>query len=368
MAEAGEQAGLTYAASGVSLEAAESVVGALGRLAASTRREGVEAGIGGFAGLFRVGGAGGPLLAACTDGVGTKCLVARDAGSLETVGIDLVAMCVDDLVCVGARPLFFLDYVAVGKLVPERVERLVAGVAEGCRQAGAALLGGETAEHPGGMAPEDFDLAGFAVGVVDPHLRVGPEAVEPGDLLVGIGSPGLRSNGYSLARRALLELAGRRLDEPAWPGSPRSLGAELLVPSVVYAPAAVELFDAAPGALHALAHVTGGGICHNLARSLPASLGAEVRAGTWPIPRIFAEVAEAGEVAPEELARVTNLGIGMVLVVDPRHVERVVAHLRGRGLEAGVVGEVVPRAGARLVGRIELDPVGEWAGPGSWRP
>jgi len=368
MAEEGNGGGLTYAAAGVSLEAADALLGVLGPVAAATPRDGVEAGVGGFAGLFRVGGPNGPLLAASTDGVGTKCLVARDMDRLETVGIDLVAMCVDDLVCAGARPLFLLDYVAIGELVPERVGRLVAGVAEGCRQAGAALLGGETAEHPGAMAASDFDLAGFAVGVVEGGRLLGPNLVRPGDALVGIGSPGLRSNGYSLARRALVEVGGRRLEEPAWPGAERSLGEELLVPSVIYARGVIGLFDVLPGALHGAAHVTGGGIAHNLSRVLPSHLGAEVRVGTWPTPRIFAEVARAGSVPVDELARATNLGLGMIVVVDAAQAAEVVAALGSSGLEAGVVGEVVAsEPGARLVGGLELDPEGDRAGPGSWR-
>jgi phosphoribosylformylglycinamidine cyclo-ligase len=288
------------------------------------------------------------VLVASTDGCGTKVLVARAAGRYDTVGIDLVAMCVDDLVCVGAEPLFLLDYVSVGKLDPDQMEQLVAGVAEGCRQAGCALLGGEMAEHPGAMEPGEFDLAGFAVGVVEEDEMLGPGRVRVGDALVGLASPGLRSNGYTLARHVLLERAGRSLDDPAWDGADHSLADELLRPSVVYAPAVLQAMRASSdetASVHAAAHVTGGGIPGNLHRALPADGDALVRRGSWEEPRIFAEIQRLGAVEEDEMARVFNLGVGMVLVVGADGVDAVVHALRESGRDAAVVGEVVPGTG-----------------------
>jgi phosphoribosylformylglycinamidine cyclo-ligase len=306
----------------------------------STARPGVLGGIGGFGGLFALDTARfpQPVLVSSTDGVGTKLLVARATGRYDTVGIDLVAMCVDDLVCAGAEPLFLLDYVAVGRLVPERIEAVVAGVAEGCRRAGCALLGGETAEHPGAMAPDDLDIAGFAVGAVGRDAILGPERVGPGDVLVGLGSPGLRSNGYTLARHVLLERAERPLDGPAWPGAPHSLADELLRPSVIYAPSV--LAATATGGVHACAHITGGGIAANLARVLPEGCDAVVELGAWEVPAIFTEIARLGEVADDEMSRVFNLGLGMVLVCAASGVGAVLDALGAAGRPGTVVGAV----------------------------
>ena len=285
--------------------------------------------------------------------------MARDTGRYGTVGIDLVAMCVDDLVCVGAEPLFFLDYVAVGRLVPERIETVVAGIAEGCRQAGCALIGGETAEHPGGMADDDLDLAGFAVGVVERGRELGPQRVVPGDVLIGLPSPGLRSNGYSLARQVLLDRAGRQFDDPAWPGAEATVADELLRPSVIYAPAVLAAIAAAGGTsdvaavdgdngdagVHACAHITGGGIPGNLSRVLPAGCDARLDRRGWVVPEIFGEIARAGDVAVDEMARVFNLGLGMVLVVDQQAGPAVLEALVVAGHEPVVVGAVVEGSG-----------------------
>jgi phosphoribosylformylglycinamidine cyclo-ligase len=235
-----------------------------------------------------------------------------------------------------------LDYLAVGQVDPETVATVVGGVAEGCRQAGCALLGGETAEHPGAMAPGDLDLAGFAVGVVGQEEMLGPSRVAPGDLLVGIGSPGLRSNGYTLARHVLLERAGRHLEDPAWAGADHSLADELLVPSVIYTPGVLRAIRAGGGGVHACAHITGGGIPGNLVRVLPGGMRAEVDQGTWEVPAIFSEIARLGPVAPEEMARVFNLGLGMILVVAPEAAGVVVEALGGAGHQAAVVGRVSP--------------------------
>ncbi|CAN5539416.1 phosphoribosylformylglycinamidine cyclo-ligase [soil metagenome] len=332
----------TYAGAGVDMAAGEALIERIKSMVGYTARPEVLGGIGGFAGLFALGGGRrDPVLVSSADGVGTKSLVAAATGRLDTIGIDLVAMCVDDLVCTGAEPLFLLDYVAVGRLEPEAVAAIVSGVAEGCRRAGCALLGGETAEHPGALAVGHFDLAGFAVGIVERDRILTGEAARPNDVLVGLPSPGLRSNGYSLARRVLLERAGRHLADPAWPGAPRSLADELLEPSVVYAPAVLALLREVD--VRALAHVTGGGLAANLARVLPAGVLADVDRRTWEPPRIFGEIQRLGEVDAEEMARVFNLGIGMVAVVPAAEVPRALDVLSGEGVRAMVIGEVQER-------------------------
>lgn len=334
--------GATYAGAGVDIAAADAAVERLKGLAAATDRPGVLEGIGGFGGLFALDVAGRrrPVLVSSTDGVGTKLAVALATGRLDTVGIDLVAMCVDDVVCTGAEPLYLLDYLAVGRLDPARVEQVVSGVAEGCRRAGCALLGGETAEHPGVMGDDDLDLAGFAVGVVEHDERLGPHRVRPGDVLVGLPSPGLRSNGYTLARHVLLERASLDLQGPAWPGAGHSLADELLRPSEIYAPAVLAAVAAGGDAVHACAHVTGGGIAGNLARVLPPDCDAAVRRAAWDVPRIFGEIARLGQVDGAEMDRVFNLGLGMVLVVAAGAVDAVVRAIAGRGRRAAVVGEI----------------------------
>jgi phosphoribosylformylglycinamidine cyclo-ligase len=340
-----EEGGSTYEASGVSLEAADEAVERIRSHVQSTFRPEVVSDIGGFAGLFAFdpGRWEKPVLVSTTDGVGTKSEVARRLGRYDTIGIDCVAMSVDDLAVCGAEPLFFLDYVSVGRNDPAVVESLVSGVAEGCRQAGCALLAGEISEHPGVMEPGQFDLVGFAVGVVEAAGRL-PRDVRPGDAVVGVASPGLRSNGYSLARAVL---ADQSWNGPAWPGAERTLGEELLVPSVIYSPALRQL--AADVEVRAFAHVTGGGIPENLARVLPEGLGAEIRRGTWPVPRIFDVIQEAGDVADAEMERVFNLGLGMLAVVAPADAGAAVPALRAAGHDAFLVGEVVQGAGVRLV-------------------
>jgi phosphoribosylformylglycinamidine cyclo-ligase len=247
-------------------------------------------------------------------------------------------MSVDDIAALGAEPLFFLDYISVGKLVPDEIDELVAGVAHGCRQARCALLGGEMSEHPGVMAPGEFDLVGFAVGVVE-RDRTLPRGVRAGDRVIGLESPGLRCNGYSLARAALLERAGRPLDGPAWPGAHHSLAEELLRPSVVYAPALADLAAKVP--VHAFAHVTGGGIPGNLVRVLPDACDAVVHRGRWEEPRIFAEIQQAGAVPDDEMGSVFNLGLGMLAVVPPGAVEDALDVLRAAGHPSWAVGEIV---------------------------
>ncbi len=258
-------------------------------------------------------------------------------------------MSVDDIAALGAEPLFFLDYISIGKLVPEEIDELVAGVAEGCRQARCALLGGEMSEHPGVIEPGEFDLVGFAVGVVERDATL-PRDVQPGDRIVGIASPGLRCNGYSLARAALLERAGRDLDGPAWDGAHHSLAEELLTPSVIYAPAVTEL--TAKVAVHAFVHVTGGGIPGNLRRVLPHGCDALLRPGAWEVPRIFAEIQQAGDVTDGEMANVFNLGMGMLAVVAEGFEDAAIDTVRAAGHDAWLVGKVTEGSGRAVLAEI----------------
>jgi len=332
--------GDTYKDAGVDIAAGEEAVERIKAKVRSTFRPEVIGDIGGFGGLFSFAAHRyrHPVLVSSTDGVGTKALVAQAAGRFETIGVDLVAMCVDDLVCSGAEPLFFLDYIAVGKLDPDHIEQLVEGVAEGCRQAGCALIGGEMAEHPGAMEAGEFDLVGFAVGVVERDLMLGPERVHAGDVLIGLPSPGLRSNGYSLARRVLLDKAGLPLDGPAYDGARHTLADELLEPSVVYAPAIKALIEAVD--VHALAHITGGGLTGNLPRSLPKSVDAVVDESTWEVPRIFSEIQHRGGISADEMRQVFNLGLGMVAVVAAEDTYRALDTLRTAGVRATQIGVV----------------------------
>jgi phosphoribosylformylglycinamidine cyclo-ligase len=282
------------------------------------------------------------MLAAATDGVGTKLEIARMTDRLDTVGIDLVAMCADDVVCIGAEPLFFLDYLAVGRVVPERVATIVEGVAEGCRRAGCALLGGETAEHPGVMPDDQFDLAGFCVGVVDEAALLGPHHVRDGDVLIGSASSGLHANGYSLARTALLD---RYALEDTPPGLGRPLADELLEPCVIYTPEILAL--AKDGLVRAAAHITGGGFIENVPRALPPGLGATIRRGSWPEPPIFGLLRRVSGASEIDMFSTFNMGVGMVLVVDPEHVEEILRRSQDRSF---VIGEVRVGAGVDLVG------------------
>lgn len=339
----------TYRGAGVDIAAGEEAVDRIRSMVAATARPEVLGGIGGFGGAFSFDPSRyrRPVLVSSTDGVGTKAMVASAAGRYDTIGIDLVAMCVDDVVCTGAEPLFLLDYVSVGVLDPAHTTELVAGVADGCRQAGCALLGGEMAEHAGAMPPGHFDLAGFAVGVVEAGDMLGPERVSAGDVLVGLASPGLRCNGYTLARHVLLERAALSLDAPAWAGAGHSLADELLRPSVVYSPRVLDVLGAlGPAELHAAAHITGGGIPGNLSRVLGDALDAEVDPATWEEPAVFGEIRRLGEVADDEMARVFNLGIGMVLVVRAEAAESACRVLAAAGQPAVPIGRVTSGRGA----------------------
>ncbi len=335
-----------YRRAGVDLGAAAEAVDLIRDLAKGASRPEVAESVGGFAGLFAIGE--GRYLAAATDGVGTKLEVARTAGRLDTIGIDLVAMSADDVVCTGAEPLLFLDYLAVGRVVPHEVAAIVEGVAEGCRRAGCALLGGETAEHPGVMEAGRFDLAGFCVGIVEEAERIGPHRVAEGDVLVGLASSGLHSNGYSLVRKTLLEDAGYALEDDL-PRLGRPLMDELLEPTAIYAPLVRSL--AREGLVHAAAHVTGGGLVENVPRVLPDGLGAELEPASWPVPPVFELVAEASGVRLEDLRGILNLGIGMVLVVASEAVEATIDRAAELGTRGLAIGQVVRGRGLAF-GRV----------------
>jgi len=325
-----------YRSSGVDTEAAAKAVTLIADLAARARRPEVTGDVGDFAGLFSIGD--GRLLAAATDGVGTKLEFARVTGRLDTVGIDLVAMCADDVVCTGAEPLFFLDYLAVGRVVPEDVASVVEGIVDGCRLAGCALLGGETAEHPGVMDDDRFDLAGFCVGIVDGADVLGPDRVRAGDALIGLPSSGLHANGFSLVRTVVStdELA------IAPPAIGRTFADELLEPCRIYVPEVVALHRA--GLVHAAAHITGGGLLENVPRVLPPGLGARIERGTWTEPPIFDEIRRRADATDTDMLATFNMGIGMVLVVGPDEVEDVLSRAGG----STRIGDVVPGSGLRI--------------------
>jgi phosphoribosylformylglycinamidine cyclo-ligase len=341
--------GLTYAAAGVDIAAGDRAVELVKRHAESTHRPGVMGAIGGFGGLFDLQALelDDPVLVSSTDGVGTKSVIAWSTGRYDTIGIDLVGTA-DDIAAQGATPLFFFDYLSMGRLDPDVAATIVGGVAAGCRQAGCALLGGEMSEHADLMAPGEFDLVGFAVGAVE-RRSILPRDVAVGDALVGIESPGLRCNGYTLARRALLDHAGRSLDEPAWTGADTTLADELLRPSVIYAPTLLALQAAVD--VHAFAHITGGGLPGNLNRVLPPDADAHVARGRWPEPRIFAEVQRSGNVAATEMESVFNLGIGMVVALPVADAARAVEVVEAAGLGAWVIGEIGAGSGQVLVAR-----------------
>ena len=327
----------TYAAAGVNIEEGDRAVELFAPLAKRATRPEVMGGLGGFAGLFKLGEYKEPILAAGSDGVGTKLAVAQAMDKHDTIGIDLVAMCVDDLVVCGAEPLFLQDYIAVGKVVPEKVAQIVAGIAEGCVQAGCALLGGETAEHPGVMDESDYDVSATAVGVVEADELLGPDKVRDGDVLIAMGSSGLHSNGYSLARHVLLEKAGLPLDGYI-DELGRTLGEELLEPTRIYAKDCLAL--AAECEVSTFCHVTGGGLAGNLERVIPEGLTAEINRATWTPAEIFRTIASFGKVSLEEMEKTFNMGVGMIAIVSPEDRDRALAMLTARHLDAWELGTV----------------------------
>lgn len=332
---------ITYAQVGVDIEEGARAVDAIKRIVHSTYRPEVIGDIGGFAGLFSIASIKGmtdPLLVSGTDGVGTKLKVAQLVGKHDTVGIDLVAMCVNDILATGAEPLFFLDYIAVGKLCAKAVAEIVEGIGEGCRQSNCALIGGEMAEHPGVMDADDYDLSGFCVGVVDRPKMFNPSAVCEGDVLIGLPSSGLHSNGYSLARKVCLE--GRLLDEVSMPLDElegQSVVEALLEPTRIYVKQVRTVIEACPGAVRALAHITGGGITENLNRSLHGKVDAVIGRGSWPIPCIVRYVCKRANLGETEAFKTFNMGLGMVLIVDPAQVEAVRGALGGDSFLVGVI-------------------------------
>jgi phosphoribosylformylglycinamidine cyclo-ligase len=344
-----------YAAAGVSIEAADRAIDLMKGWVEKARRPEMIGGLGGFAGLFDASALtkyAHPLLATSTDGVGTKVAIAQQMDVHDTIGFDLVGMVVDDLVVCGAEPLFMTDYIATGRVVPERIAAIVKGIAEACVVAGCALIGGETAEHPGLLDPDEYDVAGAATGVVEADRLLGPGRVRPGDLVLAMGSSGLHSNGYSLVRHVLLAApdqggAGWALDKDVDVLS-RTLGEELLEPTRIYAKACLDL--AAAGGVHAMSHVTGGGLAANLERVMPVELGATIDRGTWSLPPVFSLVAEVGNVSRADLEATLNCGVGMVAMLAPESVDAAVELLAGHGVPAWVAGEV--REGGE--GRVTL--------------
>jgi phosphoribosylformylglycinamidine cyclo-ligase len=329
-----------YAAAGVDIDAQEKGLARVKQLAKSTFTPGVLSEIGSFGGLFRpdLAGMTEPVLVASADGVGTKLAVARLAADYSSVGRDLVNHCVDDVLVQGAEPLFFLDYVGAGVLEPEKMVELVSGVAEGCRENGCALLGGETAEMPGFYQPGDYELVGFIVGLVDRPKLLDGSQVRSGDVLVGLPSSGLHTNGYSLARRIVFEKEGLGIADKAPWRQKRTVGQELLEPHLSYLKPLRPLLGHA--ALHGMAHVTGGGITDNLPRLLPDGTHAMIRVGSWPVPELFHFLQEKGEVETEEMFRVFNMGIGMILAVDPAGLAEVLGLLRSVGQKSYLIGTV----------------------------
>jgi phosphoribosylformylglycinamidine cyclo-ligase len=340
---------ITYRDAGVDIDAGNALVSRIARLAKPTRIPEVLGGIGGFAGLCAIpAGLEEPILVSGTDGVGTKLKVAFATGVHDTVGIDLVAMCVNDIVTCGARPLFFLDYFGTGKLDVDTGEAVIRGIATGCTQAGCALLGGETAELPGMYADGEYDLAGFAVGVVDKKKIIDGSRTIEGDVVIGVASSGLHSNGYSLARR-VIEKMGLDMKAPFPGGDGKTVGETLLTPTRIYAKTVAALVDALGSDLRALSHITGGGLPENLPRVLPQGLGARLELKSYERPLIFRTIQAGGPVEEHEMARTFNLGVGLCVVVAKEAVERAIAALEAAGETAWPLGVIEPRlSGERI--------------------
>lgn len=330
--------GMSYAEAGVDIAAGDKAVELFAPMAKKATRPEVRGGLGGFAGLFALDTKyDEPLLAASSDGVGTKIDIARQMQVYNTVGLDLVAMVVDDLVVCGAEPLFLQDYISIGHVIPEKVAKLVEGVAEGCIKAGCALLGGETAEHPGLMAPDEFDMAATGVGVVEAADVLGPDRVLPGDVCIAMASSGLHSNGYSLARKVLLEMAGLPLDAHVEEFG-RTLGEELLEPTHIYAKDCLAVM--AEAQVRTFCHVTGGGLVNNLARVMPKGVTAVLDRATWNPGAVFRVIQKEGRVERADMEQTFNMGVGMVAVVAPEDVDRAMAVLTTRHIDSWVLGEV----------------------------
>ncbi|WP_038368093.1 phosphoribosylformylglycinamidine cyclo-ligase [Bosea sp. UNC402CLCol] len=336
--------GLTYAQAGVDIDAGNAMVDEIKPLVRATRRPGADAEIGGFGGLFDLKAAGfnDPILVAANDGVGTKVKIAIESGLHSTIGIDLVAMCVNDLIVQGAEPLLFLDYYATGKLDPKVGVEIVRGIADGCRQAGCALIGGETAEMPGMYAEKDYDLAGFAVGAAERGTLLPREDLKPGDVVFGLPSSGVHSNGYSLVRR-IVELSGLGWEAPAPFAPEKNLAEALLEPTRIYVKPLLQALKATDG-IKALAHITGGGFPDNIPRVLPEGLGVALDLASIPVPPVFGWLAKIGGVAEREMLRTFNCGIGMIVAADAAKADEVLAALKAAGEAPVRLGEIVPAA------------------------
>ena len=341
----GKEGGLSYRQAGVDIDAGNRLVDLIKPFVRATRRPGADAEIGGFGGVFDLKALGmrDPLLVASNDGVGTKVKLAIDANRHDTIGIDLVAMCVNDLVVQGAEPLFFLDYFATGKLVPEHVAQVVKGIAKGCEEAGCALIGGETAEMPGLYSGDDYDLAGFSVGAVERDALLPRPDVKAGDVLLGLPSSGVHSNGYSLVRK-IVEKSGMKLDAVAPFDSSCTLGEALLVPTRIYVKSVLAAIKASSG-IKALAHITGGGFVDNIPRVLPENTAAKVDLSKIPVPPVFKWLAKEGGVAELEMLRTFNCGIGLILAADPAQATGVENALRAAGEQPIRIGEIVSHKG-----------------------
>jgi phosphoribosylformylglycinamidine cyclo-ligase len=351
----------TYAQAGVSIEGGNALVRAIAPLAKATRRPGADADLGGFGGFFDLKAAGftDPLLVAANDGVGTKLKLAIDSGRHDGVGIDLVAMCANDLIVQGAEPLFFLDYYATGKLDNAVAERVVAGIAEGCRIAGCALIGGETAEMPGMYSDGDYDLAGFCVGAVERDRVLTGRTIAPGDVVLGLASSGVHSNGYSLVRRLAAD-KGWKLDRPALFDSDILLIDALMAPTRIYVRSLLPLIG--EGRIKGLAHITGGGLLENIPRVLPEGVHARIDADGWTQPRLMAFLQAQGAIEPEEMARTFNCGIGMAVVVSPDEVEAVTTELIAADETVLLIGEIVEgQRGCTVSGSTET-----WSARADW--
>ena len=341
--------GLTYADAGVDIDAGNALVDRIKSAAKSTTRSGVMGGLGGFGALFDLKAAGyqDPILVAATDGVGTKLRIAIDTGHVDTIGVDLVAMCVNDLVCQGAEPLFFLDYFATGKLMVEEATRIITGIAKGCADSGCALIGGETAEMPGMYHKGDFDLAGFAVGAMERGTEL-PAGVQKGDVLLGLSSSGVHSNGYSFVRK-VVELSGLGWDAPS-PFSDGTLGEALLTPTRLYVKQALAALRA--GGVHGLAHITGGGLTENPPRVLPEGLACEIELGAWQLPPVFRWLAQTANMSEPELLKTFNCGIGMILVVGEADADALTHILQAEGETVTRMGRIVEGQGVVYKGRL----------------
>ncbi|WP_170359065.1 phosphoribosylformylglycinamidine cyclo-ligase [Ruegeria arenilitoris] len=341
--------GITYADAGVDIDAGNALVDRIKPAAKRTNRPGVMSSLGGFGALFDLKGAGysDPILVGATDGVGTKLRIAIDTGVVDGVGIDLVAMCVNDLICQGAEPLFFLDYFATGKLDTDTAARIIEGIAEGCVRSGCALIGGETAEMPGMYPDGDFDLAGFAVGALERGGDL-PAGVQAGDVLLGLGSDGVHSNGYSLVRK-LVQISGLGWDADS-PFCDGPLGEALLTPTRLYVKPALAAIRA--GGVHALAHITGGGLTENLPRVLPDDLGTQIDLNAWDLPPVFRWMAETGGIAEAEMLKTFNCGIGMIVVCAADRADDLAALLTDAGESVARIGSVTEGAGVSYAGKL----------------